>query len=50
MALVIFLRAEQEGEPTPEQQAQIEQAERQGRPVRTITIIRAEDDPRLKPS
>ena len=34
--LVIVLRPEQEGEPTPEQAAQIEQAKREGRPVKVI--------------
>jgi len=34
--LVIALRPEQEGEPTPEQAAQIEQAKREGRPVKVI--------------
>ncbi len=40
--LVLIYNAEQEGEPTPAQQVQIEMAERQGRPVRTVTIRRAE--------
>ncbi len=48
--LVLIYPDAQEGEPTPTQQVQIEMAERQGRPVRTITITRAEDAPRLKPS
>ena len=42
-ALVIFLRAEQEGEPTPSQREQIAQAEKQGRKVKRIIFRRAED-------
>lgn len=42
-ALVIFLRAEQESEPTPEQHEQIAQAEKQGRKVELIIFRRAED-------
>lgn len=42
-ALVIFLRAEQEGEPTPAQRKQIAQAEKQGRKVKQIIFRRAED-------
>ena len=38
-ALVLIFNFEQSGVPTTEQAAQIEQAERQGRQVRTITII-----------
>lgn len=41
--LIIFLRAEQEGEPTPAQREQIAQAERQGREVKQIIFRRAED-------
>lgn len=41
--LVLFYRTEQEGEPTPEQATQIAQAEKQGRPVKVIRFIRAED-------
>lgn len=43
MALVIFLRAEQEDLPTPEQAAQIALAEKQGRGVEVIRLVRAED-------
>lgn len=42
-ALVIFLGAEQEGEPTPSQREQIALAERQGCTVRIIRIVCAED-------
>lgn len=42
--LVLIYTDEQEGLPTPAQQVQIEMAERQGRPVRTISIRRAEDN------
>ncbi len=42
-ALVIFLRAEQVGEPTPAQREQIAQAEKQGREVKQIIFRRAED-------
>ncbi|MDO9011198.1 MAG: hypothetical protein Q7U78_05250 [Gallionella sp.] len=42
-ALIIFLRAEQEGEPTPAQHEQIAQAEKQGREVELIIFRRAED-------
>lgn len=42
-ALVIFLLAEQEGEPTPAQHEQIAQAEKQGREVKQIIFRRAED-------
>jgi len=42
-ALVIFLRTEQEGEPTPAQREQIAQAERTGRKVKQIIFRRAED-------
>lgn len=38
--LVIFLRSEQDGEPTPEQAAQITFAEKQGRKVLVINITR----------
>lgn len=41
--LVLFYRVEQEGKPTPEQAAQIAQAEKQGRPVNVIRFVRAED-------
>lgn len=41
--LIIFLRAEQEGEPTPEQATEIAQAERMGGIVRIIRIVAAED-------
>lgn len=42
-ALVIFLRAEQEGRPTEAQAEQIAQAEKQGRKVELIIFSRAED-------
>lgn len=42
-ALIIFLRAEQEGEPTPSQREQIAQAEKQGREVELIIFRRVED-------
>lgn len=42
-ALYIFLRAEQEGEPTPAQREQIDQAEKQGRKVELVIFKRAED-------
>ena len=42
-ALLLFYLCEQEGIPTPEQAAQIAQAEKQGRPVKVIRFIRAED-------
>ena len=42
-ALIFVLRAEQEGEPTPEQATEIAQAERMGGIVRIIRIVAAED-------
>ena len=41
--LVLFYLCEQEGEPTPEQAAQIALAEKQGRGVKVIRFVRAED-------
>ena len=42
-ALVIFLRAEQEGQPTEAQAQQITLAERQGREVKQIIFRRANE-------
>lgn len=42
-ALLLFYLCEQEGIPTPEQAAQIAQAEKQGRPVNVIRFMRAEN-------
>jgi len=42
-ALLLFYLCEQEGIPTPEQAAQITQAEKQGRLVNVIRFVRAED-------
>ncbi len=41
-ALLLLYLCEQEGIPTPEQAAQIEQAEKQGHPVNVIRFVRAE--------
>jgi hypothetical protein len=41
--LVVIFSDEQEGEPTHEQREQIAMAERQGRELRIIRIVRAED-------
>lgn len=42
-ALLLFYQCEQEGIPSPEQAAQIAQAEKQGRPVHVIRFVRAEN-------
>lgn len=42
-ALLLFYLYEQEGIPTPEQATQIAQAEKQGRPVKVIRFMRAEN-------